>query len=140
MMQDLAEGIEQLFTDVAKDVERVVGAVVEATEEFASQMQEAIAPDLEARMNEFFDPILEAYLGFEISVEELLDGTDEAIEASMRPMLHTVEPMLNEHSACVGCRHYHGQSYNGVMFVCGMYPYGWEGETCPDWQSTWEEN
>lgn len=41
--------------------------------------------------------------------------------------------------SCVGCRHYHGQAYNGVMFVCGMYPYGWEGEEkCPDRESSYD--
>jgi hypothetical protein len=20
--------------------------------------------------------------------------------------------------------------------VCGMYPYGWDGDKCPDWEST----
>lgn len=101
---------------------------IEASEEFADQMQRTIAPDLEQRLNDFFDPILEAYLGFQISVEE-----------SVQPVIHTVEPILNEHPTCVGCRNYHGQSYNGVMLVCGIHPSGWDGEKCPDWRSAWDE-
>lgn len=36
--------------------------------------------------------------------------------------------------ACQGCCHYHGQTYGGELLVCGMHPYGVEGEHCPDWQ------
>ena len=128
MMQAIVDEVEQFATEVSKDVEAMLDGLIEASEEFADQMEQAIAPDLEQRLNEFFDPILEAYLGFQIFVEE-----------SAQPMMHTVEPMLNEHPACVGCRNYHGQSYNGVMLVCGMHPSGWEDEKCPDWQSVWEE-
>jgi hypothetical protein len=34
--------------------------------------------------------------------------------------------------ACQGCRHFHGASYGGNFLVCGMHPYGWDGEKCPD--------
>lgn len=45
-----------------------------------------------------------------------------------------IKPNLEINPACVGCSNYHGQSYNGNLLVCGMHPYGWEGEICPDWQ------
>ena len=128
MLQEIVDGIDEFFTEVSKDVEQMVNTFVEASEEFAEQMQSAIAPDLEDRINEFFDPFLEAYLGFEIAIEE-----------TIQPVSHTVEPMLNDHPVCVGCRNYHGQAYNGVMLVCGMHPSGWDGEQCPDWESTWKE-
>lgn len=128
MMQAITDGVEQFLTEISKDVEETVVALAEASEEFAEQMQNTFATEVERRLDEFFDPILEAYLGFEIAIDE-----------ATQPVVHTIEPALNNHSACVGCRHYHGQAYNGVMLVCGMHPYGWEGEKCPDWQSTWEE-
>lgn len=37
--------------------------------------------------------------------------------------------------ACQGCRHYHGRIYGGNMLVCGMHPYGVEGDRCGDWES-----
>jgi hypothetical protein len=92
------------------------------------QVQGSLAPDLEQRINEFIDPILEACLGFEGAVEE-----------TVQPVMRTVEPILNDHPTCVGCRNYHGQSYNGQMLVCGMHPFGWDGEKCPDWESTWAQ-
>jgi hypothetical protein len=132
MMQEIADGVEQFLAEVGKEVDEMVDAFVDASEEFTNQVQATIAPDLEQRLNEFFDPILEAYLGFEISFEESVEPLVNQVEQS-------VEPMLNNHPACVGCRHYHGQSYNGVMFVCGMHPYGCEEEKCPDWESFWGE-
>ena len=42
---------------------------------------------------------------------------------------------------CTGCANYHGIRYgthrdNRTLLVCGMHPYGWQGETpCPDWCS-----
>jgi hypothetical protein len=41
---------------------------------------------------------------------------------------------------CIGCGHYHGQTYGQgqqtrVRLVCGFHPYGWTaGGGCPDWQ------
>lgn len=127
MMQAIAEEMEQFITAVAKDVEVMVDEFIEASEDFVEQLEAAISPDLDQSINDFFDPILEAYLGFDFSMDD-----------TAQPFIHTVDPLVNEHPACVGCRHYHGQAYNGVMLVCGMHPYGWESEECPDWQSTWD--
>lgn len=64
--------------------------------------------------------------------------TWEQAEEGHSEVIALVESLKNL-NACVGCRHYHGQAYNGVMFVCGMYPYGWEGEEkCPDRESSYE--
>lgn len=127
MMEVMVKEVEQFLTEVARDVGEMVDSLVEASEEVVEQMQMAFEAEIEPHLNEFIDPILEAYLGFEISIEE-----------TAQPVIRTVEPFLNEHPACVGCRHYHGQSYGGTMLVCGMHPYGWEGEQCPDWESVWK--
>lgn len=128
MMQSLADGIEQFMDDRAKEFEAWVDEVIEATDEWFDELETAIAPDLDQAINEVLDPLL-----------ELLWGLEEQVEDSAQPLVNTVEPMLNNHPACVGCRHYHGQAYNDVMLVCGMHPYGWEGEKCPDWESFWPD-
>jgi hypothetical protein len=43
-------------------------------------------------------------------------------------------PNAKLHPACVGCRNYHGYTYNGNLLVCGIHPYGWDDENCPDWE------
>lgn len=128
MLEVMVSEVEQFFTYVAVDLGEMVDSFLEASEEVVEQMQTVFAVELEQRLSDLIDPILEAYLGIELAVEE-----------TTQPMIHTVEPFLNDRPACVGCRHYHGQTYGGTMLVCGMHPYGWESDKCPDWQSTWQE-
>ena len=122
---------EQFWDEVSQTVNNTVDTLTEATEVFLEQVEEAIAPPL----NEL-DRELEGWLE---PLWDLLGTLETSVMETTAPVSQTVEPMLNEHPMCVGCRHYHGQAYNGVMFVCGMHPYGWEGEKCPDWESTWKD-
>jgi hypothetical protein len=130
MLQELVEEVERFLNEVAQEVDEAVDALLEATEEIAEQWQSKLETEIEPKIDEFFAPFLDALLGIETAI-----GT--AVEETTRPVVNTVEPMINEHSACVGCRNYHGQVYGGDMLVCGMHPYGWDGEKCPDWESVW---
>jgi hypothetical protein len=47
-----------------------------------------------------------------------------------------VPATANHQPACQGCLHYHGYVYGGKLLVCGMHPYGSDGEECPDWQGS----
>jgi hypothetical protein len=127
----LAEGVDQLCQDVAKEVENAVEGFADLSNEIFEQIEEAIAPNLDEwdqQMTEWTDSVLQLFFDFETDFNQ-----------SAEPFTQTLEPMLNEHPACVGCRNYHGYSYNGVPFVCAMHPYGWEAdEACPDWDSTWQ--
>jgi phage-related protein len=126
MMQSFIEGVERFITEVTQDIDETVDALFEVSEEVANYVQTTLESEVEPRITEFFDPLLEAYFGF-----------GGVVERATQPVANTVEPILNEHPVCIGCRHYHGQEYNGVMFVCGMHPYGCQDEKCPDWESTW---
>ena len=124
--ENLAGDIGQFFEDVGKEVSAAADALIEFTEEIAEQLEEAIAPGVDQfdqQITEWLDPLLLALLGLEESI-------DQAVE----PVTHTVEPWLNQHPVCVGCRNYHGQVYNGTMLVCAMHPYGVpeDVETCAD--------
>lgn len=132
MVETISLEVEKFFEEVVKEVGEVADSFIAFSEEVAEQLHEAIAPDLEQldeQLEAWIDPLVRAVIGFESSVSE-----------AAQPLTHTVDPILNEHPACVGCRHYHGQSYGGNMLVCGMHPYGWESEKCPDWQSVWGED
>ncbi len=126
MIESVADQVEQFFLDVSREVGEVVETIALISEEVAEQVQETFLGELEQCLSDLISPMLEQYLG----VEHLLGEATQ-------PLNSTVEPFLNQHPACVGCRHYHGQVYGDQMLVCGMYPYGWEGEKCPDWQSVW---
>jgi len=123
MMEAIAQEIEQFFTDVVQELGEIVEAVVEVSDDWSEQLQTAIAEEADQYLADFFDPILEAYLGVDLEIED----TSQSFPQSL-------EPGLNQHPACVGCRHYHGQVYSGNLLVCGMHPYGWENEHCPDWE------
>ncbi len=36
---------------------------------------------------------------------------------------------------CRICKHHHGQIYGGVELVCAVHPYGYSGDSCPDYQA-----
>lgn len=119
--------IEHFFDGFSKDITELMDGVVLASEDLADQVQNTLTTEIEPQLIEWLDPLLQAYLGFEVTLEQ-----------TIQPIAHTVEPLINNHPTCVGCRNYHGQEYGGNLLVCGMHPYGWEGETCPDWESTWK--
>lgn len=129
-LDTLTKGVEQFFQDVSKEISEAADAWLDFTEEIAEELDRTLSPgfdQLDHQINEWVEPLLEAILGFESAV-------DRAVE----PVTHTVEPILNQHPVCVGCRNYHGQMYNGVMLVCGMHPYGVpEGaDYCADKEAT----
>ncbi|GAB4228712.1 MAG: hypothetical protein Kow00121_57690 [Elainellaceae cyanobacterium] len=125
-LETVSTGIEQFLETVNKEVGEVVDALADFTDDMVDGLEQTIAPGLEQfdeQVAEWMEPFLLALTGFESSV-------DQAVE----PFTHTVEPFLNQHPVCVGCRHYHGQTYNGVTLICAMHPYGIVdgSDSCPD--------
>lgn len=54
----------------------------------------------------------------------LQDEEDENLENENQPL------------ACVGCKNYHGETYNDVVLICAIHPSGYDkGSICPDWQN-----
>ncbi|WP_204152585.1 hypothetical protein [Leptolyngbya sp. CCY15150] len=49
-------------------------------------------------------------------------------------------PRSQRPRACRGCQHYHGKVYGGQRLICGMYPYGVEGDVCADWNGGIQPN
>lgn len=131
MLETVAVEVEQFFLEATKEMTDALDAFADFSEDIAAQIESAIAPELanlDAELDPWLESILQAFTGLEASLNEAAE-----------PVSHTLEPMLNEHPACVGCRHYHGQMYGGNVLVCAMHPYGWETETCPDWESSWKD-
>lgn len=132
-LETLSNGIEQFFEDLGKGMGEAVDALIEFADDMAEELERTISPGLDQfdqQMAEWIEPVLLALTGLEASI-------DRAVE----PVSHTVEPLLNQHPICVGCRHYHGHSYNGVMLVCAMHPYGIVdgSDSCADKESiSWQ--
>ncbi len=38
--------------------------------------------------------------------------------------------------SCVGCDNYHGQYYGENLLVCAMHPYGFNDDSCPDFEQS----
>lgn len=118
MLETVADEVEYFFTEVTG----MVDEFFELSEEITEQVQNTIVTEIDQYLNELAEPLLEIYWEIEAGMEE------------EQPFPYTVEPTPEEHPACVGCQHYHGQVYGGNLLVCGMHPYGWDGENCPDWE------
>lgn len=127
MWDAFSKQAEQLLDEFSKGVETAVDSLFELAEDLTEQFDQAMAPgfsELDQEIEGWMEPLV-----------QFINTLENSFTEAASPITHTVEPMMNQHPACVGCRHYHGQSYNGTMFVCAMHPYGWEEEQCPDWES-----
>ena len=119
ILETVADEVEQFFLGVTE----IVDTLFELSEEITDQVQNTIATEIDQYLQELAEPIFEVYW----ELEEVMGEVEQ-------PFPYTVEPTLGENPACIGCNHYHGQVYGGNLLVCGMHPYGWEEENCPDWE------
>ncbi|WP_026736643.1 hypothetical protein [Fischerella sp. PCC 9605] len=118
MVQTVADEVEHFFQGMSE----MVDTFFEVTEEITEQLQNTIATEVDQYLQDLAEQIyweLEDVVG---------DDLDPAFP-------YPVEPSVEQNPACIGCCHYHGQVYGGNLLVCGMHPYGWEGENCPDWEA-----
>ncbi len=135
----IAQDVGQMFDDLGRELGETTEALFTLSEEMAEdvetslvQLDQTIAPkldQLDEQIIEWLDPVFQVLLGVQTTL-------DRAVE----PVTHTVEPWLNQHPVCVGCRNYHGQEHGGNLLICAMHPYGvMEGaESCPDKElATW---
>ena len=123
-MEDWSKGIFELIDSVACMVDEFFLDVTEMVEVFADDLQNTVGVEIDQCLQDMFEPIAELYA----ELEELVGDTEPTFT-------YPVEPTLEKHPACMGCRHYHGQVYGGNLFVCAMHPYGCETDSCPDWET-----
>jgi hypothetical protein len=117
-MNDFNKSVFQAF-------ERMGNLVYQGCEEFFQDLEDVIV-EFETTVDACLEPVF-----------DWLDEMDDMIASTSRPLVNTVSPALQEHPACVGCSHYHGENYGGNLLVCAMHPYGVEGQSCSDWESVW---
>jgi hypothetical protein len=112
--KSLAQAFERLGHTVYKSCETIF------------QELEVVALEVEATIEVCLEP-----------VTDWLTEVDSILTHTSRPFVQVVAPALQDHPVCVGCSHYHGETYGDQLLVCAMHPYGAEGQSCEDWQSVW---
>jgi hypothetical protein len=154
----------QQFTDqIGQDTERwlyeLTGQLGEASDTFvattdrwAEQVQDALAPEIDRIVDEINRTVEPLGNTVDEQLDEVADqidrtigpvlttfiaGLDQWMEALSAPINSTVEPILQNYPACVGCRNFYGQNHGGNTLVCAMHPFGPEDEQCVDWESLW---
>jgi hypothetical protein len=123
-MEEWPKSVFEMLESVADMVDEFFLGVTDMIEDFANDVQNTVGVDIDQCLQDMFEPIVEIY--FEL--EEIVNDTEQIYS-------YPVEPSPEKHPACVGCSNYHGQVYSGNLLVCAMHPYGWDTETCPDWES-----
>lgn len=136
------DSLNEVANEAADAIAEWVEAADAAAREFQTQLDrdwgeaaEAIAADLDRWLGEWFEAgatlFSDGFWDDWEGVDGFGDGSNDAWIDELSPR---VEPTGDRLPACRGCRHYHGRIYGGRLLVCGMHPYGWEGESCPDWE------
>lgn len=119
IIENVAEEVDRFFQGMTEAVD----ALLELSEEVTHQIQNTLATELDQYLYDLAEPIFEFYT----EIEEIVMEGEQAFP-------YKEEANLQKHPACVGCNHYHGIVYDGNVLVCGMHPYGWEDDQCPDWE------
>ncbi|MGF1513066.1 MAG: hypothetical protein ACFB5Z_05140 [Elainellaceae cyanobacterium] len=140
-MDDWFEELNRAVDTARQDLEMLVQEATEAAVEFTDsmiQISEVVGEQVQATL------LTEAELVVGLiaeQVDEWLTPGHFSLDIDLywdpdtsEPWVERVTPSADYHPACVGCKHYHGRVYSGNLLVCGMHPYGWEGEECPDWE------
>ncbi|WP_199246921.1 hypothetical protein [[Phormidium] sp. ETS-05] len=114
--------LQTLTDDVNEAVEVILRSSEETISEITRDLPDFFGEDFERFFQEVIDPQLDYYVGV----------TDEEPEPEPMPFVSYVAATVEQNPACIGCENYHGYVYNGNLMVCGMHPYGWDGDECPD--------
>lgn len=134
--QELSEEVNEFFDELAKIPEQITRDFNDGVD-LVEELEEGFFLEIDRFFLEVFDPTLAEELN-RFDLEDLFDldrSFDRDSPDPPQPFVTYVRPTQGRHPACVGCNHYHGHVYGGNLLVCGMHPYGWDGESCPDWES-----
>ena len=126
-----AAEMEVFLLELGEAAESFADEVGETIEDFVEQLQEVVVNEVDSFIQDFLDAIAETSDDMESSLWEDLDEFTEDYDFMGVGFQH---PTPEIHPACINCTHYHGRIYNDNLLVCGMHPYGWDDENCPDWE------
>ena len=128
-MEDWEKDVTTFVETVSEEIEQFVQELTQTVDEVTREITTAIADEVENFLQELWDNS-----GIEIRMEHEIHIITELENDEDLWLNPKVNPTPEHHPACQGCANYHGRIYNGNLLVCGMHPYGWDGENCPDWE------
>lgn len=130
-MEDWSKDLFTALEQVTADVERFFQDMTEIWDLVAQEVQNSIVVEMENLWQDLYEP----WADFQIELDlEIHDEFDDLSLEEDSFLTRKVESTFEHHPACRGCCHYHGQVYNSNLLVCAMHPYGWDDESCPDWE------
>lgn len=135
MLDDVGVELEEIFQNVGEavdiwfdDLNQTFGHIHETFDLLTEEFQNSVGTDIKEYFQEIFEPLVDIYAEIE---EMSFDDTPSDTDSFINPK---IEATPEHHPACIGCHNYHGRVYNGSLLVCGMHPYGWDDQNCPDWE------
>ena len=131
-MEDWSENFVAILEQMSADVEQFFQDMGEIVEVVSEEVHNSIAIEIEHFWQDLWEPLVDIYTEFDLEINPEWDDFNVEEDSYF---IYKVDSTRENHPACRGCRHYHGQVYNGNLLVCGMHPYGWDDEHCPDWES-----
>jgi hypothetical protein len=143
----LAEDIAQTFDLMTEDLADLISVEFEDLSEFLRELiEEEGSQEQKYHISALDDEMVrdraenteELDLNQEYSPLNNINNITESLNSlnSLNDfeVYHTpkIEPCDHFHPACIGCQNYHGHIYGRNLLVCGMHPYGWDDDNCPD--------
>jgi gas vesicle protein len=150
--QQLAQDTDRWIDEVSERLAIATETLAQATDQWVDQVQEAIDPEVDRIVDQIDQAVEPLRSSINLQLDEVVDqlsevlgplvvglsSVDQWLEEVTGPINSTVEPMLQNYPACVGCRNFYGQAHAGTTLVCAMHPFGPEEERhCPDWETFW---
>lgn len=142
-MDEWLKQLQDTLDSVARGSSVWLGAVSKEADQIAEQWAEASHETFQ-EIHDVLDPALteissQIDSGLDASVNFIEGQLTPWLEETTAPLTCTINPWLQNHPTCVGCKNYHGGTYGESELVCGMHPYGPDGESCEDWESVWAQ-
>ena len=144
-MDEWLKQLQQNANEAAEASGRALTKIAQRSEQMVEQWVDSSIEIVEIAEKSIEDNLAPALIQINEQVESALDAGEDFVHGQVTPWLervtapiaNTINPLVQDHPVCVGCRHYHGANYGNEMLVCGMHPYGPDEEHCPDWESVW---
>ncbi|MGB5632727.1 MAG: hypothetical protein WBM44_26640 [Waterburya sp.] len=129
-LEKTAVEVEYFLAEVGEATELAVDEVSENISSFLEQFQ----LDVFGEVDNFIEDLVDVIITTSDEIDAALSEEWEHFADEDFTNMSYHQPSAQSHPACINCANYHGQIYNGNLFVCAMHPYGSDENNCPDWE------